>query len=81
MTAALLIYLGYALLRLTLGVDFLFHAYQRWFDPAGFIDGIVRDFAHTPRQQSQQEHPQQRTVHNRSNRQSGLQHAAPLAGH
>ena len=40
--------LGYGLLRLTLGLDFLFHAYQRWFDPANFIEGIVRDFAHTP---------------------------------
>ena len=46
--AALDAALGYGLLRLTLGVDFLFHAYQRWFDPAGFIDGIVRDFARTP---------------------------------
>ena len=40
--------LGYSLLRLTLGTDFLFHAYQRWFDPANFITGLVRDFARTP---------------------------------
>ena len=40
--------LGYGLLRLTLGTDFLFHSYQRWLDPAKFIEGIVRDFIHTP---------------------------------
>ena len=40
--------LAYGLLRLTLGMDFLFHAYQRWLDPATFVAGIVRDFAHTP---------------------------------
>ena len=40
--------LGYSLLRLTLGVNFLFHAYQRWVDPAKFIEGVVRDFVHTP---------------------------------
>ena len=40
--------LGYGLLRLTLGTDFLFHSYQRWLGPAKFIEGIVRDFVHTP---------------------------------
>ena len=46
--AALDAALGYSLLRLTVGLDFLFHAYQRWFEPTNFIAGIVRDFANTP---------------------------------
>lgn len=40
--------LGYALLRLTLGLNFLFHSYTRWHDSGKFVDGVVAGFAHTP---------------------------------
>ena len=40
--------LGYGLLRLTLGLNFLFHSFQRWRDLERFVAGVVRDFAHTP---------------------------------
>ena len=40
--------LGYSLLRLTLGLDFLFHSYDRWLALGPFVDGVVHDFAHTP---------------------------------
>jgi thiosulfate dehydrogenase [quinone] large subunit len=40
--------LGYALLRLTLGVNFLFHSFSRWHDGGKFVAGVVGGFAHTP---------------------------------
>lgn len=40
--------LGYALLRVTLGLNFLFHSYSRWHDSGKFVDGVVAGFAHTP---------------------------------
>ena len=40
--------LGYGLLWLTLGLDFLFHSYSRWRDGGKFAEGVVGDFAHTP---------------------------------
>ena len=40
--------LGYALLRLTFGVNFLFHSYQRWANLGGFVEDTARDFTHTP---------------------------------
>ena len=40
--------LGYGLLRLTLGLNFLFHSYQRWLDLGRFVEGIVHEFARTP---------------------------------
>ena len=40
--------LGYALLRLTLGLNFLLHSYGRWHDGGKFVDGVVNGFAHTP---------------------------------
>ena len=40
--------LGYALLRLTLGLNFLFHSYGRWRDLGKFVETIVREFAQTP---------------------------------
>ena len=40
--------LGYSLLRLTLGLNFLFHSFQRWRDLGHFVEGVVREFALTP---------------------------------
>lgn len=40
--------LGYGLLRLTLGLNFLFHSFQRWRDLGHFVESVVADFAHTP---------------------------------
>lgn len=40
--------LGYALLRLTLGLNFLFHSFSRWHDGGKFVEGVVAGFAHTP---------------------------------
>ena len=40
--------LGYALLRLTLGLNFLFHSFSRWHDGGKFVEGVVNNFAHTP---------------------------------
>ena len=39
---------GYALLRLAVGVNFTLHSFQRWKDIGKFADGVVRDFANTP---------------------------------
>ena len=40
--------IGYGLLRLTLGLNLLFHSYQRWRDLGRFVEGVTHDFAHTP---------------------------------
>ena len=40
--------LGYALLRLTLGLNFLFHSYSRWHDGGKFVVGVVAGFANAP---------------------------------
>jgi thiosulfate dehydrogenase [quinone] large subunit len=40
--------LGYGLLRLTMGLDFLFHSFGRWGSLGHFVDGVVADFAHIP---------------------------------
>ena len=40
--------LGYALLRLTLGLNFLFHSFSRWHDGGKFVEGVIVGFAHTP---------------------------------
>jgi len=40
--------LGYGLLRLTVGLNFLVHSFTRWRNFGGFVDGIVASFAHTP---------------------------------
>jgi hypothetical protein len=33
--------LGYSLLRLTVGLNFLFHSFVRWSNLAHFVDGVV----------------------------------------
>jgi len=40
--------LGYGLLRLTMGLNFLVHSFGRWRNLANFADGLVGAFAHTP---------------------------------
>ncbi|MBV9673151.1 MAG: DoxX family membrane protein [Verrucomicrobia bacterium] len=40
--------LGYAVLRFTFGLNFLFHSYQRWVNMDKFVNTIVHDFAVTP---------------------------------
>ena len=40
--------LGYTLLRLTLGLNFLFHSFSRWHDGGKFVEGVVGGFVHTP---------------------------------
>ena len=40
--------IGYGLLRLTLGLNFLCHSYQRWRGLGHFVESVVADFAHTP---------------------------------
>ena len=40
--------LGYGLLRLTLGLNFLFHSYGRWLDLGKFVGTVVHEFAHLP---------------------------------
>ena len=40
--------LGYGLLRLTIGVNFLFHSYGRWLDLDKFVNMVVGQFAHLP---------------------------------
>jgi thiosulfate dehydrogenase [quinone] large subunit len=40
--------LGYGLLRLTMGLNFLFHSFGRWRSLENFADGVVAAFAHTP---------------------------------
>ena len=40
--------LGYGLLRLTMGLNFLFHSYGRWLDLGKFVGTVVREFAHLP---------------------------------
>lgn len=40
--------LGYALLRLTLGLNFLLHSYSRWHDGGKFVETVVGEFAHLP---------------------------------
>jgi thiosulfate dehydrogenase (quinone) large subunit len=40
--------LGYAFLRLTMGLDFLFHSYTRWLNYSHFVTQIVTQFAATP---------------------------------
>ncbi len=40
--------LGYTLLRLTVGLNFLLHSFSRWHDGGKFVEGVVAGFAHTP---------------------------------
>jgi thiosulfate dehydrogenase (quinone) large subunit len=40
--------LGYALLRLTMGLDLLFHSYTRWLDLDHFVTQTVSQFAAMP---------------------------------
>lgn len=40
--------LGYALLRLAVGVNFALHSAVRWPNLSKFADGVVHDFAATP---------------------------------
>jgi thiosulfate dehydrogenase (quinone) large subunit len=40
--------LGYCLLRLTMGVNLLFHSFTRWGGMDRFVSAVVADFAHTP---------------------------------
>lgn len=40
--------LGYGLLRLTIGLNFLLHSFGRLGLLRNFADGVVADFAHTP---------------------------------
>ena len=40
--------LGYALLRLTLGLNFFFHSYGRWLDLGKFVGTVTGEFAHLP---------------------------------
>jgi thiosulfate dehydrogenase [quinone] large subunit len=40
--------LGYGLLRLTMGLNFLVHSFGRWRNMVNFVEGIVAAFAHTP---------------------------------
>ena len=40
--------LGYALLRLTVGLNFVFHSFSRWHDGGKFVEGVVGGFAHSP---------------------------------
>ena len=40
--------LGYGLLRLTMGLNFLVHSFGRWRDLGHFVDGVVTNFANTP---------------------------------
>ena len=40
--------LGYGLLRLTLGLNFLLHSYGRWLDMGKFVGTVVNGFAHLP---------------------------------
>src|SRR5260370_7269726 len=40
--------LGYGLLRLTMGLNFLFHSFGRWRTLGNFVDGVVAAFAHIP---------------------------------
>ena len=40
--------LGYGLLRLTLGLNLLFHSFQRWRDLGKFVEGVVHEFGQTP---------------------------------
>ena len=40
--------LGYGLLRLTLGLNFLFHSYGRWLDLRKFVGTVVKEFAPLP---------------------------------
>lgn len=40
--------LGYCLLRLTMGVNLLFHSFTRWADMDRFVNTVLADFAHTP---------------------------------
>ena len=46
--AALDAALGYGLLRLTMGLNFLFHSFERWRDLGKFVQGVVHEFAATP---------------------------------
>jgi thiosulfate dehydrogenase [quinone] large subunit len=40
--------LGYCLLRMTMGINLLFHSFTRWADMGRFVNTLVADFAHTP---------------------------------
>ena len=40
--------LGYGLLRVTMGLNFLVHSFGRWRNLGGFVDGVAAAFAHTP---------------------------------
>jgi thiosulfate dehydrogenase [quinone] large subunit len=40
--------LGYGLLRLAMGLNFLVHSFGRWRNLGNFVDGVVAAFAHTP---------------------------------
>lgn len=40
--------LGYGLLRLTLGLNFLFHSYGRWLNLDKFVGTVIGEFAHLP---------------------------------
>jgi thiosulfate dehydrogenase [quinone] large subunit len=40
--------LGYGLLRLTMGLNFLVHSFGRWRNLGNFVNGVVAAFAHTP---------------------------------
>lgn len=40
--------LGFSVLRLTLGLNFAFHSYDRWRALAPFVEGTVQAFVHTP---------------------------------
>jgi thiosulfate dehydrogenase [quinone] large subunit len=41
-------YIAFLLLRVTIGINFACHSFQRWQNLSGFVDGMVRDFANTP---------------------------------
>ena len=40
--------LGYSLLRVTMGLNFLVHSFGRWRNLEHFVDGVVAEFADTP---------------------------------
>jgi hypothetical protein len=40
--------LGYGLLRLTMGLNFLFHSFGRWRNLEHFVDDVVAEFAQMP---------------------------------
>src|SRR5882762_2204204 len=40
--------LAYGLLRLTMGLNFLFHSFGRWRNLEHFVNGVVADVAQTP---------------------------------